>query len=118
MKVVGAFEAKNTLSHLLDLVEQGEEVTITRHGKDVARKVPARSRPGREQARAAIQRIRERARGREARPFRVGGMEGLSRRRPAVSLVLDSSAFGSNHDRHCERMCGRPLGSKDIFERL
>jgi prevent-host-death family protein len=61
MKVVGAFEAKNTLGHLLDLVEQGEEVTITRHGKDVARIVPARSRPGREQAHAAIQRIRERA---------------------------------------------------------
>ncbi|HSV00886.1 MAG TPA: type II toxin-antitoxin system prevent-host-death family antitoxin [Roseiarcus sp.] len=44
MKVVGAFEAKNKLGHLLDLVEQGEEVTITRHGKDVARMVPASSR--------------------------------------------------------------------------
>jgi prevent-host-death family protein len=61
MKVVGAFEAKNRLGHLLDLVERGEEVTITRHGKDVARMVPARSRPGRDEARAAIQRIRERA---------------------------------------------------------
>jgi prevent-host-death family protein len=61
MKVVGAFEAKNKLGQLLDLVEQGEEVTITRHGKDVARIVPARSRPGRDEARAAIQRIRERA---------------------------------------------------------
>ena len=54
MKVVGAFEAKNKLGHLLDLVEQGEEVTITRHGKDVARIVPASSRPGRDAARAAI----------------------------------------------------------------
>ncbi len=61
MKIIGAFEAKNTLGHLLDLVEQGEEVTVTRYGKDVARLVPARAMPGRDQARAAIQRIRERA---------------------------------------------------------
>ena len=39
---IGAFEAKNTLSALLDLVEAGEEVIITRHGKPVARLVPPR----------------------------------------------------------------------------
>ncbi len=38
---VAAFEAKNKLSALLDLVERGEEVTITRHGRLVARLVPA-----------------------------------------------------------------------------
>jgi prevent-host-death family protein len=62
MKVVGSFEAKNTLSALLDLVEGGEEVTITRHGKPVARLVPPRGQPNREEARAAAERIRERAR--------------------------------------------------------
>jgi prevent-host-death family protein len=36
---VGAFEAKTKLSELLDRVERGEEVTITRHGKPVARLV-------------------------------------------------------------------------------
>ena len=61
MRQVGAFEAKNTLGSLLDLVEQGEEVIITRHGRVVARLVPARPIRNREQARAAIQRIRERA---------------------------------------------------------
>jgi prevent-host-death family protein len=61
MKIVGAFEAKNKLGHLLDLVEHGEEVTITRHGKEVARIVPARPRAKRDEARAAIRRIRERA---------------------------------------------------------
>jgi prevent-host-death family protein len=30
---VGAFEAKNTLGSLLDRVESGEEIVITRHGK-------------------------------------------------------------------------------------
>lgn len=41
MRKVGAFEAKNTLGALLDRVERGEEVVITRRGKDVARLVPA-----------------------------------------------------------------------------
>jgi len=37
MREVGEFEAKNKLRQLLDLLEQGEKVTITRHGKGVAR---------------------------------------------------------------------------------
>ena len=61
MREIGAFEAKNKLGHLLRLVEQGEEVVITRHGKEVARLVPARPIRSREQARAAIARIRQRA---------------------------------------------------------
>lgn len=36
---VGTFEAKNRFSALLDLVEAGQEVTITRNGKPVARLV-------------------------------------------------------------------------------
>ena len=48
MREVGAFEAKNKLGQLLDLVEQGEEITITRHGKEVARLVPVRSIRSRE----------------------------------------------------------------------
>ena len=37
MREVGAFEAKNKLGQgqLLNLVEQGEEVIITRHSKEV-----------------------------------------------------------------------------------
>ena len=41
MTTVGSFEAKTKLSELLDNVEAGETVTITRHGKPVARLVPA-----------------------------------------------------------------------------
>ncbi len=59
---VGAFEAKNTLGSLLDRVEQGEEIVITRHGKAVARLVPNRGGVNREQARSAAERIRARAR--------------------------------------------------------
>jgi prevent-host-death family protein len=41
MKTVGTFEAKTHLSALLEQVERGEEITITRHGRAVARLVPA-----------------------------------------------------------------------------
>lgn len=34
--VVGSFEAKNRLSHLLDRVAAGSRVTITKRGKPVA----------------------------------------------------------------------------------
>ena len=61
MAEFGAFEAKNRLGHLLDLVERGEEVTITRHGREVARLVPAKPSRDREVARAALERIRSRA---------------------------------------------------------
>jgi prevent-host-death family protein len=59
---VGAFVAKNTLGSLLDRVAQGEEVVITRHGKPVARLVPNEDHRNREQAQAAADRIRTRAR--------------------------------------------------------
>jgi prevent-host-death family protein len=61
MRQVGAFEAKNKLSELLDLAERGEEVVITRHGKEVARLVPPKGVVNRDEARAAIRRLRERA---------------------------------------------------------
>jgi prevent-host-death family protein len=61
MREIGAFEAKNKLGQLLDLVERGEEVVITRHGKPVACLVSPRRTVGRDEARAAIRRIRERA---------------------------------------------------------
>lgn len=58
---IGAFEAKNTLGALLDRVEKGEEIVITRHGKRVARLVPNEGRIDTVQARAAVERIRARA---------------------------------------------------------
>jgi len=41
-KTVGAYEAKSKLSELLDLVERGRTITITRHARNVARLVPAK----------------------------------------------------------------------------
>jgi prevent-host-death family protein len=59
---VGAFEAKNKLSELLDRAERGERVVITRRGKPVAELVPvAQTDLRRQQAQEAMHRIRERA---------------------------------------------------------
>lgn len=41
MHTVGSYEAKTHLPRLLERVEHGETITITRHGKPVARLVPA-----------------------------------------------------------------------------
>ncbi len=63
MREVGAFEAKNRLGALLDRVEQGEEIVITRRGKPVAKLVPARPDFDRAAARRAVAGLIEASRG-------------------------------------------------------
>lgn len=58
MLTVGAFEAKTKLAELLDKVEAGETVTITRHGSPVAQLVPIRAADERERQRALIEEIK------------------------------------------------------------
>jgi prevent-host-death family protein len=55
---VGSFEAKTKLSELLDKVEAGEIVTITRHGTAVAQLVPVKAADERERQRALIEEIK------------------------------------------------------------
>jgi len=69
MLEVGAFEAKNTLGSLLDRVEKGEEIRITRHGKKVARLVPDIPKVDVAAAREALARISARAIEAKAGPF-------------------------------------------------
>lgn len=45
MHRTGIYEAKSNFSALIDMVEKGEEVRITRHGKEVVRMVPMRRKP-------------------------------------------------------------------------
>ncbi len=66
MSQIGAFEAKNTLGSLLDRVEKGEEIVITRHGRPVARLAPLDERSDKSGVAAAQHRIRARARALEA----------------------------------------------------
>lgn len=62
MREIGVLEAEGRLGALLDLVEQGEEVVITRDGRPVARLVPSRAEKDRA-AEAAVE---------EARRLRAG----------------------------------------------
>jgi prevent-host-death family protein len=57
--VVGAYEAKTHLSELLEKVEAGEEITITKHGAPVAKLVPVRKEASPEERAAAIGRIQK-----------------------------------------------------------
>ena len=58
MITVGSFEAKTKLAELLDKVEDGAVVTITRRGKAVARLVPAQSDEGVEAMRKVVDEIK------------------------------------------------------------
>jgi prevent-host-death family protein len=63
MREVGAFEARNKFGQLLDWVEAGEEIIITRRSKIVARLVAPRPAVDRDQARNAAAAIRAMSRG-------------------------------------------------------
>lgn len=60
---VGAYEAKTHLSELLEKVEAGEEITITKHGAPVAKLVPVKKEASSEERAAAIRRIQTLASG-------------------------------------------------------
>jgi prevent-host-death family protein len=63
MREMGAFEAKNKFGHLLDQVEHGAEILITRRGKAVARIVPVEPGFDRDKARRAVAGILEMSQG-------------------------------------------------------
>jgi prevent-host-death family protein len=80
MKTVGAFEAKTHLAQLLEHVQLGEEVLITRHGKPVARLVP--SGPANAISReAALARLSEFRQGRCLGDLRIEDLRDEGRRR-------------------------------------
>jgi prevent-host-death family protein len=73
-KHVAAYEAKTHFSELLERVEGGEEVTITRHGAPVARLVPVRRKATPDQRRAAIEGMRRLAKGLSLKGLRIADM--------------------------------------------
>ena len=69
MQSVGVFEAKNRLTALLDQVEEGGEVLITRRGKPIARLVPADAGFDRARARRAADGLLQASKG-----LKLGGI--------------------------------------------
>lgn len=61
MQHIGSFEAKNKLANLLDQVERGAEIIITRRGHPVAKLGPVHEILSQEKSKAAADRIRQRA---------------------------------------------------------
>ena len=59
MLTVGAYQAKTRLSELLGRVAEGDSITITKHGRPIARLVPVEEDVRRRASRAA-ERIRTR----------------------------------------------------------
>lgn len=68
MRTVGAGEARRSLSRLLDEVEQGQTVTITRYGRPVARLERVRSH------RSIAETIRSWEAYRDAETISLGGL--------------------------------------------
>ena len=60
---VGAYDAKTHFSELLQRVEDGEEVTITRHGSPVAKMVPIKKASTPAERAAAIRNWRQSSKG-------------------------------------------------------
>ena len=60
---IGAYEAKTHLPALLERVARGEQITITKHGRPIARLVPIGTVDA-DRRTAAIARIRELRKGR------------------------------------------------------
>jgi len=56
LPLIGAHDAKARLSELLDRVERGEQIVITRHGRPVARLIPERQ-TDKAAARSAVARL-------------------------------------------------------------
>jgi len=60
---VGIYDAKNKLSELLNRVEAGEIIAVTRHGKKVAMLTPVyQERPSARQAIARLRQLRHSSR--------------------------------------------------------
>lgn len=67
---VGAYDAKTHFSELLARVEEGEEVTITRHGSPVAKLVPVKQAVTRKARAAAIRQWRQ-----TSKRLKLGGLK-------------------------------------------
>jgi len=79
MTTVGAFEAKTHLSELLDRVEKGEEITITRHGAPVAKLLPI-DHWDRVAIRCAVEELRRLRKGTKLRGLKIKDMTEEGRR--------------------------------------
>ena len=77
---IGAYDAKTRFSELLEQVETGEEITITKHGMPVARLVPVRHKKTTQQRQVAIERMLTASAGRSLGKLKVRDLIAEGRR--------------------------------------
>lgn len=58
-ETMGAYDARTHFAELLERVQRGEEITITRHGLPIARLVPVQKMTTRQERQAAIGQMRQ-----------------------------------------------------------
>ena len=80
MREIGTSEAKNKLNELLDQVESGAEIIITRRGKAVAKLVPAGRGYDRKKAKRAAVGLRETSKGVTLRGLKIRDLINEGRR--------------------------------------
>ena len=78
MREIGSFDAKAKLGQLLDCVEAGEDVIITRRGRPAARLTTPSINFDRERARAAATRIKQRRKGQKLEGLPISELIGRS----------------------------------------
>ena len=78
MREFGSFEAKAKLGQLLDWVEAGEDVIITRRGRAAARLTSPDAAFDQQRARAAAARIKARRKGQKLDGLSIGNLLGRS----------------------------------------
>ncbi|HEX7390246.1 MAG TPA: type II toxin-antitoxin system prevent-host-death family antitoxin [Acidiphilium sp.] len=80
MHSVGVFEAKNRLTSLLDEVESGGEILITRRGRPIARLVPAEGGFDRAKARRTADELQRVSKGANLAGLSIRGLIDEGRR--------------------------------------
>ena len=76
MREMGSFDAKARLGQLLDWVEAGEDVVITRRGRPAARLTSPGAKFDQQRARAAAARIKARRKGQRLDGLPIGALTG------------------------------------------
>jgi prevent-host-death family protein len=80
MREIGSFEARSKLSALLDQVEQGAEIVITRRGRAVAKLVPPGPGFDRKKAQRVAAGLREASQGVMLRGLKIKNLINGDRR--------------------------------------
>lgn len=76
----GSYEAKTHFSELLERVQSGEEITITRHGNPIARMIPVQPTSNEVTRRAAILAMRELASRQSLKGLKIKDLKNEGRR--------------------------------------